>query len=77
MTSTIIKRSIAINKRKTSVSLEEQFWDGLKEIAAIRRQTVSSLVSSIALNVGEARNLSSAIRQFVFAYYRSPPQINI
>lgn len=77
MTSTIIKRSIAINKRKTSVSLEEQFWDGLKEIAAIRRQTVSSLVSSIALNVGEARNLSSAIRQFVFAYHRSPPQINI
>jgi len=77
MTSTIIKRSIAINKRKTSVSLEEQFWDGLKEIAAIRRQTVSSLASSIALNVGEARNLSSAIRQFVFAYYRSPPQINI
>jgi predicted DNA-binding ribbon-helix-helix protein len=77
MKSAILKHSIAINDRKTSVSLEDQFWDGLKEIAAIRRQTVSSLVGSIALNVGEAHNLSSAIRQFVFAYYRSPPQINV
>lgn len=75
MKSAILKHSIVVNSRKTSVSLEDQFWDGLKEIAAIRRQTVSGLVSSIDL--GAARNLSSAIRQFVFAHYRSPPQINL
>jgi predicted DNA-binding ribbon-helix-helix protein len=77
MTSAIIKHSIVVNNHKTSVSLEDQFWNGLKEIAAIRRQTVSGLVSSIDVNAGEARNLSSAIRQFVFAYFRSQPQINV
>jgi predicted DNA-binding ribbon-helix-helix protein len=36
MTSTVSKRSIVIGGHKTSVSLEEPFWTGLKEIASRR-----------------------------------------
>ena len=49
---------------KTSVSLEEAFWSGMKEISGARRMTLSQLVSEIDANRNQG-NLSSAIRQFV------------
>ena len=47
MKSPVVKRSIVIAGHKTSVSLEDAFWDALKEIAASRRTTLSELVASI------------------------------
>ena len=34
MQSPIVKHSIAIGSHKTSISLEDAFWQGLKDIAA-------------------------------------------
>jgi len=70
MKSLVVKRSIAIDGHKTSVSLEEAFWNGLKEIAADRDLTLSELVT--AVNSGRLNaNLSSALRLFVFDHYRT------
>jgi predicted DNA-binding ribbon-helix-helix protein len=70
MKSPVVKRSIVIAGHKTSVSLEDAFWKGLKEIAAGRDMTLSDLVAAID---SERRhgNLSSAIRLFVLEYYRA------
>ncbi len=70
MKSPVVKRSIVIAGHKTSVSLEDAFWKGLKEIAGGRDVTLSDLVSTID---SERRhgNLSSAIRLFVLDYYRA------
>jgi predicted DNA-binding ribbon-helix-helix protein len=68
--SRIIKRSIVIAGHKTSVSLEDQFWDALREIATARGTPMGTLVSSI--NTGRQHdNLSSAIRLFVLEHYRA------
>ena len=64
MTSTIIKRSIVIRGHKTSVSLEDQFWTTLKEIAARRDMTLSELVGQIDAKRHHG-NLSSTLRLFV------------
>jgi len=76
MKSLVTKRSIVIGGHKTSVSLEEAFWKGLKEIAADRRLTLSDMVSVIDSERANG-NLSSAIRLFVLDHYRgrvgSPP----
>jgi predicted DNA-binding ribbon-helix-helix protein len=69
MKSTVIKRSIVLAGHKTSVSLEDAFWNGLREIAAERDQTLSRLVGAIDANRQQS-NLSSAIRLFVLGYYR-------
>jgi len=70
MKSPVVKRSIVIAGHKTSVSLEDAFWKGLKDIAIARHTTLSDLVASID---GERRhgNLSSAIRLFVLDHYRT------
>jgi predicted DNA-binding ribbon-helix-helix protein len=47
MKSPIVKRSIVLAGHKTSVSLEDAFWEGLKEIAKTQRKTLSVLVGSI------------------------------
>jgi len=70
MKSPVVKRSIVIASHKTSVSLEDAFWKGLKDIAIAQHTTLSDLVASID---GERRhgNLSSAIRLFVLDHYRT------
>ena len=69
MKSVIIKRSILINGRKTSVSLENEFWDGLHAISELQKTKLSALLQQIDLDRRNA-NLSSAIRIFVLNYYR-------
>jgi predicted DNA-binding ribbon-helix-helix protein len=70
MKSPVIKRSIVIAGHKTSVSLEDAFWRGLKEIAIGRDKTLSDLVAEI--DTGRPHgNLSSAIRLFVLDHYRA------
>ena len=41
MQSVIVKRSIVIAGHKTSVSLEDAFWDGLKDIGRGHKMTLS------------------------------------
>lgn len=57
------KRSVVITGHRTSVSLENAFWDALKAIAARRNFTVNQLVTEI--DKQRNGNLSSAIRVYV------------
>jgi predicted DNA-binding ribbon-helix-helix protein len=70
MKSPVVKRSIVIAGHKTSVSLEDAFWVGLKEIANKRDLTLSDMVATIDQDRRHG-NLSSAIRLFVLDHYRS------
>ena len=67
--SPVLKRSIVIAGHKTSISLEDEFWNSFKEIASERGVTVAALVGAID---GDRKhvNLSSAIRLFVLGVYR-------
>jgi predicted DNA-binding ribbon-helix-helix protein len=70
MKSAVVKRSIVISGHKTSISLEDAFWKGLKEIATDRKLTLSEMVAVI--DSGRSRgNLSSAVRLFVLDQYRA------
>jgi predicted DNA-binding ribbon-helix-helix protein len=66
----IKKRNVVIAGRRTAVSLEDAFWEGLREIAKERNETLRGLVSKIDAD-RQLFNLSSAIRLFVLEYYRS------
>jgi predicted DNA-binding ribbon-helix-helix protein len=70
MKSLIFKRSIMVAGHKTSVSLEDAFWNGLKEIARERHMRLSELVAEIDAQ-RQLGNLSSALRLFVLEFYRT------
>jgi len=70
MKSQVVKRSIVIDGHKTSISLEDAFWTGLKEIAQARHATMSKLVGEID-RTRQQGNLSSAIRLFVLDHVRA------
>jgi predicted DNA-binding ribbon-helix-helix protein len=75
MNSANIKRSIVRNGQKTSVSLEDAFWDGLREIASAQKTKLSSIVRQID-QTRQGNNLSSAIRVFVFKELRGQTPAN-
>ena len=68
MKSAVMKRSVHINGHKTSVSLEQEFWEAVKEIAEVRDVNIKELVAEIDKNRAH-KNLSSALRVFVLGYY--------
>jgi predicted DNA-binding ribbon-helix-helix protein len=70
MKSPVVKRSIVVAGHKTSVSLEDAFWRGLKDIASTRGMTLSDMVAAIDSR-RQHGNLSSAIRLFVLDHYRN------
>ena len=70
MKSRVMKRSIILSGHKTSVSLEEAFWVGLKGIAKSKGKSVAELITSVDLG-RDYNNLSSALRLFVLDYYQT------
>lgn len=65
----IVKRSVSIAGHRTSVSLEEPFWEALRGIADSEGLSVQALIGRIDAERGE-QNLSSAIRVFVLGCFR-------
>jgi predicted DNA-binding ribbon-helix-helix protein len=62
----VIKRSIMIARHRTSVSLEQAFWDQLKHLA--KRESISLAQLIVAIDQTRGRqNLSSAIRVHILA----------
>ena len=64
MTTRPVKHSLTLRGHRTSVSLEEEFWQEFRRIAKDKGQTINGL----AIEIDEARGdvgLASAIRVFV------------
>ena len=61
--SEIKKRSVVIEGHRTSISLENIFWDTVRTIAINRGTSVNQLIAEI--DNSRTGNLSSAIRTFV------------
>ena len=57
------KRSVLVAGHRTSVSLEDAFWDVLKELADRRGLSINQLVAEV--DEGRSGNLSSALRVYV------------
>ncbi len=66
-----VKRSVRIAGHPTSVSLEPEFWDALKEIAKRRGLSMNELVAEI--DTGRSTNLSSALRVYVLKSINARP----
>lgn len=66
----IIKRSVVIAGHSTSVSLEAEFWEALKQMAASRALSLAALIADIDQQRSNP-NLSSALRLAVLAHYKA------
>ena len=64
------KRSITIDGHRTSISLEEAFWQELAALAQARQLSLNALVSEIDHARGAPGNLSSALRLYVLEALR-------
>jgi predicted DNA-binding ribbon-helix-helix protein len=63
------KRSVVVGGHKTSISLENEFWECLRDIAQSQQMSLSALLAAIKAEQRE-NSLSSAIRVFVLNHYR-------
>jgi predicted DNA-binding ribbon-helix-helix protein len=66
-----VKRSFTIGGHRTSISLEQPFWEALREIARSHRLPIAKLVQRIDSGRDQSSGLSSAVRVWILAYYKS------
>ncbi|MBY0462212.1 MAG: ribbon-helix-helix domain-containing protein [Alphaproteobacteria bacterium] len=69
----ILKRSITISGHSTSIFIEDEFWQALKEIATEKEISVPALIGEIdmsSINSENTTNLSSRIRVYILQYYK-------
>jgi predicted DNA-binding ribbon-helix-helix protein len=64
------KHSLTLGGHRTSVSLEPEFWQAFREIAAHSHKGINALAAEIDAARGPETGLASAIRLHVLAYYR-------
>lgn len=67
---TLISRNLTINKRRTSVRLEPEMWDALRDIAHRERCSVHDVCTLVHLRKTSQTSLTAAIRVFLMLYYR-------
>ena len=70
MTARPVKHSLTLRGHRTSVSLEEAFWRGFRDIAAERGVPINVLAAEVDEARGADVGLASAIRVFVLNRYR-------
>ncbi|MBU2982231.1 ribbon-helix-helix domain-containing protein [Lentibacter algarum] len=66
-----LKRSLTLHGHRTSVSLEDEFWQAFRDIAAQQNTPINVLAAQIDDARGTDSGLASAIRLFVLAHYKS------
>lgn len=69
-----VKRSLTLRGHRTSVSLEDAFWDAFRDIAAETGRPINALAAEIDEARGTETGLASAIRLFVLRHYREGGQ---
>ena len=65
-----VKRSLTLRQHRTSVSLEDEFWQAFRDIAAEEGRALNELAAEIDEARGTETGLATAIRLHVLAYYR-------
>ena len=64
-----VKRSVIVSGHKTSLNLENAFWDALQEIAQANGKRLPDMLEQIEAT-GDSGHLSSSTRTFILDYYR-------
>jgi predicted DNA-binding ribbon-helix-helix protein len=70
--SSLVKRSFSLAGHRTSVALEQEFWDALGQMAQARDQSLSALVAATDAARGPNRPLASALRVLALTGARIP-----
>ncbi|MGI3211319.1 ribbon-helix-helix domain-containing protein [Roseovarius tibetensis] len=65
-----VKHSLTLRGHRTSVSLEAEFWDAFRDIAALQGVAINELAARIDAERGMEAGLASAIRVYVLRHYR-------
>lgn len=66
-----VKRSLTLHGHRTSVSLEEEFWQAFREMAETQGKPINVLAAEIDENRGLDSGLASAIRVYVLRRLQS------
>ncbi|WP_170348623.1 MULTISPECIES: ribbon-helix-helix domain-containing protein [Ruegeria] len=66
-----VKRSLTLKGHRTSVSLEDEFWQAFRDISKEKEMAINALAAEIDVERDPDIGLASAIRVYVLNWYRT------
>jgi len=67
----LVSRNVRIHERRTSVRLEPEMWQALREVAEIEGCTIHDLCGAVHDIKEEGASFTAALRVFLMEYYRT------
>ncbi|MDD3371668.1 MAG: ribbon-helix-helix domain-containing protein [Alphaproteobacteria bacterium] len=68
--STLVSHNIVVSGNRTSIRLEPEMWDGLREICQRERSPINKICTTVAMQKLKGTSLTAAIRVYVMRYFR-------
>jgi len=68
--SALVSRNVTIGTHRTSVRLEPDMWNALRDICHRENVTVHDIATIVAVRKSQNSSLTAALRVFVMAYFR-------
>lgn len=69
--STLLSKNIVISGKRTSIRLEPEMWQSLKDIARRERCTVNDVCTLVSMCKKDLSSLTASIRVFLMLYYKA------
>lgn len=69
--SSLVSRNVTIGQHRTSIRLEPDMWNGLREICRREHVTMHDIATVVSVRKAANTSLTAAIRVFVMAYFRN------
>ncbi|MEW2916873.1 ribbon-helix-helix domain-containing protein [Ruegeria sp. ANG10] len=66
-----VKRSLTLKGHRTSVSLEDEFWQAFRDISKEKEMAINALATEIDVERDPEIGLASAIRVYILNWYRT------
>lgn len=67
----LVSKNVRIHDRRTSVRLEPEMWQALREVAEIEGCTIHDLCGAVHDIKGAGASFTAALRVFLMEYYRT------
>lgn len=69
--SSLVSRNVTVGERRTSVRLEPEMWNGLREVCRREHQSMHDICTMVAQRKPPNSSMTAALRVFIMAYFRA------
>ena len=67
----LVSKNVKISGRRTSVRLEQQMWDALRDITIVEKCSIHDICTFVDISKAEKASFTEVLRVYLMLYYKN------